>query len=75
MELRNFLPKLVITYAFWDGLNISYQAWKNIYLKSYSKDGIDKNVKIIVSIIKKMLKLLIDRKGRSKVSVISKSTM
>lgn len=45
-----------------------------MYFGSYCKDGIDKDRKIIIWIIKKILKLLIDRKSRAKISTTFEST-
>ena len=75
VELGNPLPELAVTCAFLDGLDTSYQAWKNMYLGGYSKDGVDKDRKIIITTIEKMLKLLIDRESGAKVSAISESTV
>lgn len=44
-----------------------------MYLRDYSKDDIDKNEKIIIPIIEKMLKLLIDRESEAKVLTILES--
>lgn len=46
-----------------------------MYLRSYSKNGIDKNGKIIIPVIEKILKLLINKKSRAKVLAISESTI
>lgn len=46
---------------------------KDMYLRSYIKNSIDKNGKIIVLIIKAIFKLLIDGKGRTKLLAILKS--
>lgn len=46
-----------------------------MYLKGYNKDNIYKNKKIIILTIKKMLKLLINKKNRAKVLVVAKSTI
>lgn len=73
MELGNPLPELAVTCAFLDGLDTSYQAWKDMYLGGYSKDGIDKDGKIIVPKIEEMLKLLINRESGAKVSATSES--
>ena len=73
VELGNPLPELAVTCAFLDGLDTSYQAWKDMYLGGYSKDGVDKDGKIIISTIEEMLKLLIDRGSSSKVSAILES--
>lgn len=43
-----------------------------MYLRSYSKDCINKDEKIIIPMIENILKLLIDRKSGAKVSAISK---
>lgn len=48
MSLGNPLLKLAVTCAFLGGLDTSYQAWKDMYLGGYSKDGVDKDGKIIV---------------------------
>ncbi len=74
VELGNYLPKLAVTFAFLDELDTSYQAWNNMYLGGHSKDGVDKDGKIIVPTIEEMLKLLIDRESGAKVSAISEST-
>ena len=74
VELGNPLTKLAVSCAFLDGLDISYQAWKDMYLGGYSKDGVDKDGKIIIPTMEKMLKLLIDRESRAKVSIILEST-
>ena len=73
VELSNPLSKLAVTCTFLDRLDILYQRWKDIYLGDYSKDGIDKNGKIIVPTIEKMLKLLIDKENGAKVLAISES--
>lgn len=44
-----------------------------MYLGSYSKDGVDKDKKIIVLTIKKMLKLLINKENEVKVLAASES--
>ena len=75
MELGNFLLKLAVTYVFFDEIDISYQIWNNMYLGNYTKDGVDKDRKIIVPTIEKILKLLIDKKSKAKVLVTSESTI
>ena len=45
-----------------------------MYLRGYSKNGVDRDGKIIVSTIEEMLKLLIDKKSEAKVSALSQST-
>lgn len=47
---------------------------KTYILNIYSKNSVDKNRKIIIPIIKKMLKLLINKKNKPKVLTESKST-
>ena len=74
VELGNPLPELAVTCAFLDGLDTSYQAWKDMYLGGYSKDGVDRDGKMIVPTIEEMLKLLIDRESGAKVSALSQST-
>lgn len=74
MELGNPRPELAIIYMFFNGLDTSYQIWKDRYLGDYSKDNIIKNEKIIVLMIKEILKLLIDRESKAKISITSKST-
>lgn len=44
-----------------------------MYLRGYSKNNIDKDTKIIVLIIEKIPKLLIDEEIKAKVSIVSKS--
>lgn len=44
-----------------------------MHLENYNKNNVDKDGKIIILIIEKILKLLIDRKSRTKVLAISKS--
>lgn len=44
-----------------------------MYLGSYSKDGINKDGKIIIPTIEKILKLLVDQKNGAKVSAVSES--
>lgn len=46
-----------------------------MYLWDYSKNGINKDEKIIILIIKEILKLFIDRKSRTKVLITSKFTI
>lgn len=74
VELENPLFTLVVIYAFLDRFNISYQAWKDMYLRGYSKDRVDKDENIIILTIKEILKLLIDGGSGVKVSAILKST-
>ena len=74
MELGNPLPELAVTCAFLDGLDTSYQAWKDMYLGGYSKDGVDRDGKMIVPTIEEMLKLLINREIGAKISALSQST-
>lgn len=45
-----------------------------MYLKAYSKDGINKNKKIIISIMEEIFKLLINKENGAKVSAVSKFT-
>lgn len=73
--MRNPFLELAVIYAFFDRLNTFYQAWKDRYLGSYSKNKIDKNEKIIKSTMEEILKLLINRENGAKVSVVSESTI
>lgn len=43
-----------------------------MYLENYSKNGVDKDRKIIVLKIEKNFRLLIDKKSGTKILVISK---
>ena len=74
LKLGNPLPELAVTCAFLDGLDTSYQAWKDMYLGGYSKNGVDRDGKRIVPTIEEMLKLVIDRESGAKVSTLSQST-
>lgn len=74
-ELKNPLPKLAIIYVFLNDLDISYQIWKNIYLWDYTKDSIDKDEKIIIPIMKKIVKLLINKENEAKVSATLEFTI
>lgn len=46
-----------------------------MYLKGYSKDRINKNGKIIISIMEEIFKLLINRENGAKILAVSKFTM
>ena len=52
-----------MSYTFLDILDTSYQIWKNMYNRGYSKNGIHKDRKIIILTIEESLKLLIDKKN------------
>lgn len=45
-----------------------------MYFRSYIKNGINKNEKIIIPMIEEIFKLLIDKKNKAKVLATSKST-
>lgn len=68
VKLNNILSELVITCVFLEKLIKLYQALKNIYLKSYNKNNIDRNKKMIILTIEEMLKLLINKKNKAKIS-------
>lgn len=74
VELENSLSELAVIFAFLNGFDISYQAWKDMYLKSYSKNGVDKNGKIIIPRIEEIFKLLLVWESGIKVSAVSKTT-
>lgn len=68
-ELKRPVDELHVTCAFLDGLDSSYQAWKDMYLASYAKNltGTAEGVEgvMIVPTIEEVLKLLIDRESRT----------
>ena len=74
MDIGNPLPELAVICAFLDELDTLYQAWKIIYLGGCSRNGGDRNEKMIVPSIEEMLKLLIDIKSGAKISALSQST-
>lgn len=67
MELGNLLLKFAAICAFLDGLDTSYQSWKDMYLGGYSNNNVEKDGKIIEPKIAEIFKLLIDRKSGAKV--------
>ena len=74
-KLKNLLLMLAVICTYLDGLDILNQAWKDMYLKSYSKDSIDRDRKIIVPTIEEMPKLLIIKESEAKVLALSQSTL
>ena len=74
-ELGIPIPELGITCAFLDGLDASYQAWKDMFLGGYAQNPTTiKNGKevMIVPTIEEILKLLIDRESSNLTSSSSK---
>lgn len=67
VELEDLLLQLIVICAFFNGLNILYQIWKDMYLGGFSKDNFDKDGKNIELISKEIFKLLIDKKSRTKI--------
>ena len=61
VELGEPLPKIFVSYAFLDGLDSSYNTWKNMYFSSYSKIMKDKDGKIIKQTVEEILKLLVNQ--------------
>ena len=61
VKLGERLPEMFMSFAFLDGLDSSYNAWKDIYFSSYTKTMKDKDEKMIQPTIKEILKLLINR--------------
>ena len=60
------IPELGVTCAFLDGLDPSYQAWKDMFLGGYAKNPTtteNGKVVMIVPTIEEVLKLLIDRES------------
>ncbi|MCJ1428807.1 hypothetical protein MMC29_006718 [Sticta canariensis] len=65
-ELGIPIPELGVTCAFLDGLDPSYQAWKDMFLGGYAKNPTtteNGKVVMIVPTIEEVLKLLIDRES------------
>ena len=62
-ELGELLPEIFVSYSFLDGLDSSYNAWKDIFFLSYIKAMMDKNGKIVQLIVEEILKILIDRQA------------
>lgn len=61
VKLGEPLPEIFVSCAFLDELDLSYNAWKDIYFSSYNKSMKDKHKKMVQPTIKEILKLLIDR--------------
>lgn len=73
-ELGIPIPELGVTCAFLDGLDPSYQAWKDMFLGGYGKNPTtteNGKVVMIVPTIEQVLKLLIDRESSNLVSTPS----
>ena len=47
VELVELLPEILVSYVFLDALDSLYNAWKDMYLSSYSKTMKDKDKKIV----------------------------
>lgn len=75
MKLGNPLFELAVTYTIFNLFNTFYQARNNIYLGGYNKNSFDKDGKIIIPTIEKILKLLMDKKSWAKVLLILESTI
>lgn len=62
-ELKRPVDELHVTCAFLDGLDLSYQSWKDMFLGGYAKNPtntVQRVATMLVPTIKKVLKLLID---------------
>lgn len=66
-NLGNLLFELAVIFTFFDEFNIFYQVKKDIYLRNYSKNNVNKDKKIIIPIRKKNFKLLINKESKAKV--------
>ena len=74
-ELGIPIPELGVTCAFLDGLDPSYQAWKDMFLGGYAQNPttIENGKEVmIVPTIEEILKLLIDRESSNLTSSSSK---
>ena len=60
-QLGEPLLEMFVSCAFLDGLDSSYNAWKDMYFSSYSKTMKDKDGKMVQPTVEEILKLLIDR--------------
>ena len=61
VELGEALPEMFVFCAFLDGLDSSYNAWKNMFFLSYYKAIKNKDEKMVQPTIEEILKLLIDQ--------------
>lgn len=67
-ELKRPLDELHVSCAFLDGLDASYQAWKDMFLASYARNPtrIELGIEVmIIPTIDEILKLLLDRESRN----------
>ncbi|MCJ1271778.1 hypothetical protein MMC22_011683 [Lobaria immixta] len=65
-ELKRPLDELAVTCAFLNGLNASYQAWKDMFLGGYAKNPTtvqNGQEVMVVPTLEEILKLLIDREA------------
>lgn len=60
VELGEPLPEMFVTCSFLDGLDSSYNAWKDMYFSSYNKTMKDKDGNMVQPTVEEILKLLID---------------
>lgn len=60
VKLGELLPDMFVTCSFLDGLDSSYNAWKDIYFSSFSKNMKDEDGKMLQPTVEEILKLLID---------------
>ena len=61
VELDEPLPEMFVSFAFLDRLDLSYNAWKDMYFSSYSNDMKDEDRKMVQLTVEEVLKLLIDQ--------------
>ena len=61
VELGEPLPEMFVSCAFLDGLDSSYNAWKDMFFSSYSEAMKDKDGKMVQPTVEEILKLLIDQ--------------
>lgn len=77
-ELSRPMDELAITCAFLDGLDSSYQAWKDMYLGSYAKNPtqiVEGEEIMIIPTIEEIIQLLIDRQASNLLSSSSKESL